>query len=223
MMRRCAGRVTAVRSPSPVLSGVPLPTPPKSAEDFARNTQHGRQRFFSATLQCFSCARAQLPASLADNGKPMPPRDKDRKPPLPQQAALSRHSHAVPAASAFKADVPGKRRSAAARHSMFKYSRPLNTRNMPEHFPQKHCHAAADRCAARKALFFPPSLKNFCVERARGRLLFRRAVRNPDLTPLSGAVRLFSSNPKNCSELSFSAADGAHTPRFCPAAWPRSA
>lgn len=172
MLRARRGRSALVLLPfrclRPALPGVFLRFRRTSAEDFARNTQHGRQRLFSATLQCFTCARAQLPASLADNGKPMRPRDKDRKPPLPQQAALSRHSHAVPAASPFKADVPGKRHSAAARRSMFKYSRPLNARNMPEHFPQKHCHAAAERCAARKALFFPPSLKNFCVERAPG-------------------------------------------------------
>lgn len=56
MLRHCAGRATAVRSPfrralpSPVLSGVPLPTPPKSAEDFACNTpEHFRKNF--ATLR----------------------------------------------------------------------------------------------------------------------------------------------------------------------------
>lgn len=71
----------------------------------------------------------------------------------------------------------------------------LNARNMPEHFRKKLCHAAAERCAARKALFFPPSLKTFASNAPGCRMLFRQAVGSPDLTPLSGAVILFSLNP----------------------------
>ncbi len=147
-----------LRRPSPASSSdssEPLPR--------IRNTQHGGQRPCGATpMTRFSCARAQLPASLADNGKPMRPRNKDRKTPLPQQAALSRRPHGRPRRLALqKADAPGKLRSAAARRSMLKYSRSINARNTPE-YPEKMLPRAADRCAVRKALFFPPSPKIFC-------------------------------------------------------------
>lgn len=179
MLRRCAGRATAVSSPcrralpSPVLSGVPLPTPPKSAEDFACNTQHGGQRPCGATLRCFSCARTQLPASLADNGCPTFP---------------AARPTITPCCSAPTAVGPPFRPSRLTLPEMPIYSRAafsperfcaLNARNMPEHSPKKHCHAAAERCAARKTPFFTPSPKNFASNAPRAPITLPPRCRQP--------------------------------------------
>ena len=196
MLRHCAGRATAVRSPfrralpSPVLSGVPLPTPPKSAEDFACNTQHGRQRLFSATLQCFSCARAQLPASLADNGCPTFPAARPTITPCCSAPTAARL-----AVSPFKTDSSGN----TAPQPRGVQPRAILRAQRPQHagtLPQKtlpRCGGALRR--SKNALLSAISEKFLRRTRPGRRLLSRRAVGNPDLTSLSGAVRLFSSNP----------------------------
>lgn len=190
MMRRCAGRVTAVRSPSPVLSGVPLPTPPKSAEDFACNTQHGGQRCDASLAPA-----RNSPQALPTTASRCVPATRTGSRPCRSRPHFPDAPTAVPAASPFKDDSPGN----AAPQPRGVQPRAILRAQRPQHagtLPQKtlpRCGGALRR--SKNALLSAISEKFLRRTRPGRRLLSRRAVGNPDLTSLSGAVRLFSSNP----------------------------
>lgn len=103
---------------------------------------------------------------------------------------------ARPAASPFKRltipETPIRSRAAFSPER----SRALNARNTPEHFRKNFATLRRSVAPLEKRSSFRHLRKIFASNAPGCRMLFRQTVGSPDLTPLSGAVRLFSLNPR---------------------------